>query len=40
MPDEPHCQYLFAAIDRAIHWVYVEILADKSAQSAKDFLNP
>jgi len=34
MPDEDHRQYLFAAIDRATRWVYVERLQDKSAASA------
>lgn len=31
MPDEDQRQYLFAAIDRATRWVYVELLKDKSA---------
>jgi len=38
MPDEPQRRYLFAAIDRASRWVYVELLPDKSAASAKGFL--
>jgi len=38
MPDEDHRQYLFAAIDRATRWVYVELLQDKSAASAGGFL--
>jgi transposase InsO family protein len=38
MPDERERQYLFAAIDRATRWVYVEILPDKSAASASAFL--
>jgi transposase InsO family protein len=38
MPDEQQRKYLFAAIDRATRWVYVEILDDKSAKSAKSFL--
>jgi len=38
MPDEDHRQYLFAAIDRATRWVYVERLQDKSAASAGGFL--
>jgi len=38
MPDESHRTYLFAAIDRATRRVYVEILKDKSATSAKGFL--
>ena len=38
MPDEDERKYLFAAIDRATRWVYVEILPDKSAQSAQSFL--
>ena len=39
MPDEDQRKYLFAAIDRATRWVYVEILGDKSAKSAQGFLN-
>ena len=38
MPDEDQRTYLFAAIDRATRWVYVEILQDKSATSAAGFL--
>ncbi|WP_165742464.1 DDE-type integrase/transposase/recombinase, partial [Candidatus Thiosymbion oneisti] len=38
MPDEDQRQYLFAAIDRATRWVYVELLKDKSAASASGFL--
>jgi transposase-like protein len=38
MPDEPSRQYLFAAIDRATRWVYVEILPEKSAHHAQAFL--
>ncbi|KXX63891.1 IS481 family transposase [Marichromatium gracile] len=38
MPDEDRRRYLFAAIDRATRWVYVEILDDKSAASASGFL--
>jgi len=38
MPDEDHRQYLFAAIDHATRWVYVELLQDKSAASAGGFL--
>jgi len=38
MPDEQQRRYLFAAIDRATRWVYLEILADKSAASAQGFL--
>ena len=38
MPDEDHRQFLFAAIDRATRWVYVELLQDKSAASAGGFL--
>ncbi len=37
MPDEDRRRYLFAAIDRATRWVYVEILPDKSAACAKGF---
>ena len=39
MPDGDHRQYLFAAIDRATRWVYVERLQDKSAASAGSFLS-
>jgi len=39
MPDEDRGTYLFAAIDRATHWVYVEVLEDKTAASASGFLN-
>lgn len=38
MPDEEQRRYLFAAIDRASRWVYVEVFKDKSARSAKAFL--
>lgn len=38
MPDETQRRYLFAAIDRASRWVYVEVLDDKSARSAQGFL--
>jgi transposase InsO family protein len=38
MPDEDSRSYLFAAIDRATRWVYVEVLKDKSARSAQGFL--
>ena len=38
LPDEDHRTDLFAAIDHATRWVYVEILADKSARSASGFL--
>jgi len=38
MPDQDQRIYLFAAIDRAARWVYVEILQDKSARSASGFL--
>lgn len=39
MPDEEQRRYLFAAIDRATRWVYLALLPDKSAASAKGFLN-
>jgi transposase-like protein len=39
MPDERCRKYLFAAIDRASRWVYIEIRADKSAASASSFLD-
>ena len=38
MPDEDARRYLFAAIDRATRWVYVEILPEKSAACAQGFL--
>ena len=38
MPDEDRRRYLFAAIDRATRWVYVEILPEKSAACAQGFL--
>ena len=38
MPDQDQRTYLFAAIDRATRWVYVEILKDKSATAASGFL--
>ncbi|WP_089729034.1 IS481 family transposase [Candidatus Thiosymbion oneisti] len=37
MPDQDQRTYLFAAIDRATRWVYVEILKDKSATTAAAF---
>ena len=39
MQDEASRGYLFVAIDRATRWVYLEIRRDKSAKSAKAFLN-
>ena len=39
MPDQDQRTYLFAAIDRATRWVYVEIRKDKTAASASGFLN-
>jgi len=39
IPDEESRKYLFVAIDRATCWVYLEVLPDKSAQSAKQFLD-
>lgn len=38
MPDQDQRMYLFAAIDRATRWVYVELLKDKSATAASGFL--
>ncbi len=38
MPDQDQRTYLFAAIDRATRWVYVEILQDQTAASASGFL--
>jgi transposase InsO family protein len=39
MADEKSRTYLFVAIDRATRWVFVAIKKDKTAQSAKAFLN-
>lgn len=38
MPEQDQREYLFAAIDRASRWVYVEILLTKSAKHASAFL--
>lgn len=38
MPDESERKYLFVAIDRASRWVYLDIMPNKSADSAKKFL--
>ena len=38
MPDENSRKYPFVAIDRATRWVFLEIQASKSANSAKAFL--
>ena len=39
MVNEGKRSYLFVAIDRATRWVYVAIKTDKTAASAKSFLN-
>jgi len=39
MQDEHKRRYLFVAIDRATRWVFVQIKANKTAASAKAFLN-
>ena len=39
MPDESQRRYLFVAIDRATRWVFVQIKANKTAASAKAFLD-
>jgi transposase InsO family protein len=39
MADETFRRYLFVAIDRATRWVFVAIKANKTAASAKAFLN-
>ncbi|XOF34092.1 MAG: IS481 family transposase [Candidatus Electrothrix sp. YB6] len=39
MPDETERKYLFVGIDRATRWVYMEIRASKTAESARSFLN-
>lgn len=38
MPDEKSRSYLFVARDRATRWVHIAVKADKSATSAKEFL--
>jgi hypothetical protein len=38
LPDETAHRYLFVAIDRASRWVYVEILGEKTAHNAAEFL--
>lgn len=38
MADQKQRSYLFVAIDRATRWVFVQIKADKTAQSAAAFL--
>ena len=38
MPDETSRKYLFVGIDRATRWIYLEILPEKSASNASDFL--
>ena len=39
MANQSKRSYLFAAINRATRWVYVAIKTDKTAASAKSFLN-
>lgn len=39
MPDETERKYLFVGIDRAARWVYMEIRASKTAESARSFLS-
>ena len=39
MPDETRRRYLFVAIERATRWVFVAIKTDKTAASARSFLN-
>lgn len=38
MPDQDTRRYLYGAIDRATRWVYIEVLDDKEAQTARGFL--
>jgi hypothetical protein len=38
MPDETSRRYLFEAIDRATHWVFLQIYHDMTATSSIDFL--
>jgi hypothetical protein len=38
MPDEASRKYLFVGIDRATRWVFMEIRASKTAESARAFL--
>ena len=39
MQDESSRRYLFVTIDRATRWVFVQFKTNKTAASAKDFLN-
>jgi transcriptional regulator with XRE-family HTH domain/transposase-like protein len=39
MPDETDRKYLFVGIGRATRWVYMEIRASETAESARSFLN-
>lgn len=39
MADETQRRYLFVAIDRATRWAFVAIKKNKTATSAKAFLN-
>lgn len=39
MADETARRYVFVAIDRATRWVYIQIKANKTAASARAFLN-
>jgi transposase InsO family protein len=38
MEDETKRRYLFVAIDRATRWVYLDVREDKTARSARSFL--
>ena len=38
MPHDPHKRYLLVAIDRATRWVYFEVVNDKSAATAANFV--
>lgn len=38
MPDDPQKRYLLVAIDRATRWVYLEVITDKTAETAAAFI--
>lgn len=38
MPDDPQKRYLLVAIDRATRWVYLEVINDKAAETAAQFI--
>ncbi len=38
MPYDPQKRYLLVAIDRATRWVYLEVVNDKTAETAAAFI--